>query len=71
MDIDDETTDAEAHESREAFVQNWLLDAVKTFPESPILEAVSDSTKLGRLDEAKLVKRVRKLAKASKDQKAT
>ena len=48
------------------FVDNWLDKLREKFPKSKTVTAVTEATKSSRLDEAKLLKRLRDLSKPSK-----
>lgn len=45
------------------FVESWLVKMEGEHPESPIVQAVSQTTKTGQLDEAGLLRKLRELAK--------
>jgi hypothetical protein len=66
-----ETAQSGTLKPEENFVQNWLLEADSKFSESLTLTAVSDATKLDQLDEARLVRRLRELAKVSQQGNAS
>lgn len=71
MDIADLPTLPETGSREENFVQTWLDEADSKFVGSSVLRAISDATNLDRLDEAKLVTRLRELAKASSQENAS
>jgi hypothetical protein len=51
------------------FVENWLGKVRDKFPNSQTVNAVSDATQSGQLDEARLLKLLRKLSKQPQKEK--